>query len=55
MFTYDWNFRRLEMYTQAFAGGVGATLLLSISTIGFALIVGFLWGSALPDPPWSAS
>jgi polar amino acid transport system permease protein len=51
MLTYDWNFRRLEMYAQAFAEGVGTTVLLSISTISFALIVGVLWGISLARSP----
>ena len=47
MLSYDWNFRRLEIYAQAFADGVGATVLLSLSTISFALLVGILWGIGL--------
>jgi polar amino acid transport system permease protein len=47
MFNYDWSFERLSSYSGAFANGVVETILLSISTATFALIVGSIWGVGL--------
>ena len=47
MFNYDWSFERLSSYSGAFADGVVETILLSISTATFALIVGSIWGIGL--------
>jgi polar amino acid transport system permease protein len=47
MFNYDWEFGRLAMYAEAFAHGAGLTILLSLSTMTFALMLGVTWGIAL--------
>jgi polar amino acid transport system permease protein len=51
MLTYDWNFARLDQYAPAFINGVGMTVLLSISTITFALVLGVAWGVGLARSP----
>lgn len=47
MLEYDWAFGRLLGYRDAFAAGIGWTLLLSVATMLFALILGAAWGVAL--------
>ena len=47
MLDYDWQFGRLAPFIGALADGVFITLLLSLATIGFALVVGVTWGVGL--------
>lgn len=47
MLDYDWSFGRIVSYHEAFAAGVGLTVLLSGATILFALAVGTAWGVGL--------
>ena len=51
MLNYDWEFGRLAMYAEAFAHGAGLTILLSLSTVTFALILGVVWGIGLARSP----
>src|SRR5215217_140247 len=39
------------MYAEAFAHGAGLTILLSLSTVTFALILGVVWGIGLARSP----
>jgi polar amino acid transport system permease protein len=55
VFTYDWNFRRVTIYADAFAHGLLVTILLSLATVAFATAVGLLWGVALNRSPRTAA
>jgi polar amino acid transport system permease protein len=47
MLQYDWAFGRIAAYSGAFASGVLITILLSLATITFSLVLGAVWGVAL--------
>lgn len=47
MFFYDWNFSRLDVYTQAFFYGFKYTILLSIALIFFSTLIGSVVGSII--------
>lgn len=52
MLDYDWNFHRIFMYRDAFAVGIGVTVLLSLATMAFAMVLGTIWGVALTRIRW---
>jgi His/Glu/Gln/Arg/opine family amino acid ABC transporter permease subunit len=51
MFSYDWNFGRIAPYADAFWGGLGFTIALSLATILFATLLGVAWGAGIARSP----
>lgn len=52
MLNYDWHFDRLIAYREAFAVGIGNTILLSLALISFSTLLGVGLGVLLRRAHW---